>query len=115
MPLSDYWAQEPKSYLSLCASGFPNFFTFAGPNAPVGHGSLMAGLGWSADYMCQWIHKMLVEDIQAVDVKREVLEEFNTYADEIMQTLAWSGGCQSVRFPFLLPLAVQNVVLLLLC
>ncbi len=37
--LADYWAEEPMSYLSLCASGFPNFFTFSGPNAPVGHGS----------------------------------------------------------------------------
>lgn len=57
---------------------------------------MMAGLGWSADYMCQWIKKIAQEDIKCVDVKREVLEEFNTYSDEIMQTLAWSGGCQSV-------------------
>lgn len=27
----------------------------------VGHGSLMAGLGWSADYMCQWVLKILQE------------------------------------------------------
>ena len=93
--LSDYWETEPMSYMSLCASGFPNFFTFTGPNAPVGHGSLMAGLGWSADYMCKWIHKMLEEDIKYVDVKQEALDEFNSYSDEIMQTLAWSGGCQS--------------------
>lgn len=90
------------SYLSLCASGFPNYFTFSGPNAPVGHGSLMAGLGWSADYICQWIKKIAEEDIKCVDVKRDVLEEFNTYSDEIMQRLAWSGECQSVRLSILL-------------
>lgn len=94
--LSDKWADEPMSYLSLCASQFPNFFTFSGPNAPVGHGSLMAGLSWSAEYMCKWITKILQEDIKSVDVKQEALDEFNTYSDEIMQTLAWSGGCQSV-------------------
>ncbi|KAF2208808.1 hypothetical protein CERZMDRAFT_48524 [Cercospora zeae-maydis SCOH1-5] len=93
--LADYWSVEPMSYLSLCASGFPNFFTFSGPNAPVGHGSLMAGLGWSADYMCQWALKMLQEDIKFVDVKQDAQEDFNTYGDEIMQTLVWSGGCQS--------------------
>lgn len=94
--LADEWKDEPMSYLSLCVSNFPNFFTFSGPNAPVGHGSLMAGLGWSADYMCQWIQKIAEEDIKCVDVKGEVSEEFNTYSDEIMQRLAWSGGCQSV-------------------
>lgn len=96
LSLADAWSIEPTSYLSLCASNFPNFFTFSGPNAPVGHGSLMAGLSWSADYICQWIRKIAEEDILWVDVKEEVVDEFNTYADEIMQTLAWSGGCMSV-------------------
>ena len=64
-------------------------------NAPVGHGSLMAGLGLSAEYMTNWIRKMASEDIKFVDVKPEVVAEMNAYADEIMQTLVWSGGCQS--------------------
>jgi hypothetical protein len=64
-------------------------------NAPVGHGSLMAGLGLSAEYMTKWIRKIAEEDIRFIDVRPEVINEFNAYADEIMQTLVWSGGCQS--------------------
>lgn len=45
---------------------------------------------------------MAEEDIKYVDVKQEVLEEFNTYSDEIMQTLAWSGGCHSVSLSLFL-------------
>lgn len=45
--------------------------------------------------MCKWIEKICAQDIKYVDVKQEALEEFNSYSDEIMQTLAWSGGCQS--------------------
>ena len=93
--LSEAWKDEPTSYMSLAASGFPNFFVFSGPNAPVGHGSLMAGLGWCADWMCQWIRKMAEEDIKWLDPKPEVVDELNAYGDEIMQTLVWSGGCQS--------------------
>lgn len=55
----------------------------------------MAGLGWSADWMCQWARKMAEEDILWVDPRPEVVDELNAYADEIMQTLVWSGGCQS--------------------
>ncbi|KAM0717495.1 hypothetical protein Q7P37_007347 [Cladosporium fusiforme] len=95
LSLSDAWKEEPSSYLSLAAAQFPNFFMFSGPNAPVGHGSLMAGLGWSADWMCQWIRKIAEEDIKYVVPKQEAVDEFNAYADEIMQTLVWSGGCQS--------------------
>ena len=64
-------------------------------NAPVGHGSLMAGLGLIAEYITKWVQKMATEDIKFVDVKPEVVDEFNAYGDEIMQTLVWSGGCQS--------------------
>ena len=55
----------------------------------------MAGLGLSAEYMVQWIRKMAEEDIKFIDVKPAVVDELNAYADEIMQTLVWSGGCQS--------------------
>ena len=30
-----------------------------------------------------------------IDPKPEAVEEFNAYADEVMQTLVWSGGCRS--------------------
>ena len=55
----------------------------------------MAGLGLSAEYMTQWVTKMAQEDIKFIDVKPEVVAEMNAYQDEIMQTLVWSGGCQS--------------------
>ncbi|GAB7353657.1 hypothetical protein MBLNU459_g4065t1 [Dothideomycetes sp. NU459] len=95
LELADAWKEEPESYLSLAASGFPNFFMFSGPNSPVGHGSLMSQLQWSADWMCQWIKKIAEEDIKWIDAKQEAVEDFNTYGDEIMQTLVWSGGCRS--------------------
>lgn len=62
--LAEHWQEEPYSYLSLMAAGFPNFFMFGGPNSPVGHGSLMAQMQWSASWMCQWVRKMAEEDIK---------------------------------------------------
>lgn len=62
--LAEHWEEEPYSYLSLMASGFPNFFMFGGPNSPVGHGSLMSQLQWSAEWMCKWVKKMAYEDIK---------------------------------------------------
>jgi cation diffusion facilitator CzcD-associated flavoprotein CzcO len=43
--LADEWADEPKSYLGLAASGFPNYFMFIGPNSPIGNGPVLAGMG----------------------------------------------------------------------
>jgi hypothetical protein len=33
--------------------------------------------------------------VRAVEVKQEVTDEFNAYADEIMKTMVWTGGCRS--------------------
>lgn len=62
--LDEHWREEPRAYLSMMASGFPNFFMFGGPNSPVGHGSLMGQLQWSAEWMCKWVRKMATEDIK---------------------------------------------------
>ncbi|KAI3399789.1 hypothetical protein diail_5585 [Diaporthe ilicicola] len=64
LSLAEHWKEEPYSYLSLMASGFPNFFMFGGPNSPVGHGSLMSQLQWSAEWVCKWVKKMAYEDIK---------------------------------------------------
>lgn len=55
----------------------------------------MAGLGMIAEYICSWLRKIAEEDISWIDVKPEVVDEIDAYGDEIMQTLVWSGGCQS--------------------
>ncbi|KAG8631705.1 hypothetical protein KVT40_000845 [Elsinoe batatas] len=62
---------------------------------PVGHGSLMAQLQWTANYICLWTRKMAEESIASIVPRQSCIEEFNAYADEIMQTLVWSGGCRS--------------------
>lgn len=58
------WKETPKAYFSTCAAGIPNYFMFAGPNCPIGHGSVPQMLGWTADYMLDWVEKMAMEDIK---------------------------------------------------
>lgn len=93
--LRDKWAEEPESYMSLATSDMPNYFIMMGPNAVVGHGSLMEGLNWTGDYIVAWLKKMATEDIKSIVPKREVVEQFVRYGDEVHKTLVWTGGCKS--------------------
>lgn len=93
--LRDAWSTEPKSYMSLAAPDMPNYFIFTGPNAVIGHGSLMEGLGWAAEYMIKWMKKIAEEDIKYIVPKKEIVEELVGYGDEIQKTLTWTGGCRS--------------------
>lgn len=93
--LAEKWAIEPESYLSLACPDMPNYFIFTGPNAVVGHGSLVEGLSWTADYMVSFLKKIVTEEIKSVAPKQQVVDEFVRYGDLVHKTLVWTGSCSS--------------------
>jgi cation diffusion facilitator CzcD-associated flavoprotein CzcO len=62
--LDKEWKALPQAYFSICAAAAPNYFMFAGPNSPIGHGSVPQMLAWSADYILKWVQKIAREDIK---------------------------------------------------
>jgi cation diffusion facilitator CzcD-associated flavoprotein CzcO len=93
--LADEWKTKPRAYLSLCANGYPNYFTALGPNSPVGHGSLMAVIDWTIDYILRWTKKIAEEDIKSVEVTKEAVDDWNVYAQEFLKRTTWAGECRS--------------------
>ncbi|OJJ42184.1 hypothetical protein ASPZODRAFT_2122686 [Penicilliopsis zonata CBS 506.65] len=87
------WAETPQAYFSLCAGGMPNYFVFAGPNCPIGHGSVPQMLGWSVDYALKWVEKMAKEDIKSVCVKDTAVQQYNRHAQATLNNTVWSTGC----------------------
>jgi cation diffusion facilitator CzcD-associated flavoprotein CzcO len=93
--LAETWETNPEGYFGVAVHGFPNYFVFNGPNAPVGHGSLLACMESSADYILKWAKKIQAEDIDSIDVTKGAVEDYNTYAQEFLKRTVWSGDCQS--------------------
>jgi hypothetical protein len=93
--LADKWAHEPESYLSLACPDMPNYFIFTGPNATVGHGTLLTSMNWSAEWMIKWLRKISREQIKCIAPKQSATDEFVRYGDEIHKTLTWTGNCSS--------------------
>ena len=93
--LAAKWRSEPESYMSLACPDMPNYFIFTGPNATVGHGSLLESMSWSAEWMVNWFRKIAAEDIGSISPKQDVVDEFVRYGDQIHKTLTWTGGCRS--------------------
>ena len=58
------WADNPEAYFGICAPDVPNYFIFNGPNSPVGHGSLLSVMEWTAQYILKWVKKIATEDIR---------------------------------------------------
>lgn len=89
------WDEIPEAYFSVCAAGMPNYFMFAGPNCPIGHGSVPQMLAWTADYALDWVEKIATEDIKSVVVKDSVVRDYNIYAQENLKRCVWSKGCHA--------------------
>ena len=68
---------------------------FLGPNAPIGHGSVLPIVEHAAKYMIRMIHKCQVERLKSVAVHPEAAEDFTKFTDEYMKLTAWSSHCRS--------------------
>lgn len=93
--LADKWGHEPESYLSVACPDMPNYFIFTGPNATVGHGTLITSMTWTAEYIVRWLSKIAAEDIASVAPRQDATDEFVRLGDRIHETLTWTGGCKS--------------------
>lgn len=65
--LAEQWREDPGAYFGICAPNMPNYFIFNGPNCPVGHGSLLSVMDWTAAWILRWCQKIATEDIKYVN------------------------------------------------
>ncbi|KAL6407714.1 uncharacterized protein AUP68_08736 [Ilyonectria robusta] len=93
--LADQWRETPEAYFGICAPNIPNYFIFNGPNCPVGHGSLLAVMEWTAEWVLKWCRKIATEDIKSVMVDSQATDDYNVYSQEFLKTTVWSSGCRS--------------------
>lgn len=90
--LADEWAgDDPTAYLGLTVPHFPNFFCMMGPNTGPGHGgSIIFQSECQSRYISACIARMIKEDIAAIDVRREVKDDYVRRVDEEHETLIWT-------------------------
>jgi hypothetical protein len=50
-----------------------------GPNCPAGHGSFVTVLEAAQNYICKVIRKIQTENIKSIDVKDDVVCEYNEH------------------------------------
>lgn len=122
--LRNVWKDEPKSYLSISASGFPNYFSMSkrslplctypvliihvspsslilalpvtsGPNFPLANGALIPCLEKCLEYAFDAVSKIQTQGVKAMYPKQAAVDEFQEHKDSLMQDLVWSSGCRS--------------------
>ncbi|RKK68854.1 hypothetical protein BFJ69_g13280 [Fusarium oxysporum] len=93
--LAKQWKDAAEAYFGVFAANMPNFFTINGPNTPLAHGSLLAVMSFTVDYISRWIRKISTQNIKSVQVRQDALDDFNVYTQELIKRTVWTGDCRS--------------------
>ena len=79
----------------MTVDGFPNFFMLYGPNTNLNHHSVVAMLEAQDRYISQAVAYLRENPEAALDVKKDVIDEFNTRIQKELEASAFSADCSS--------------------
>ncbi|KAI0593841.1 hypothetical protein F4775DRAFT_586522 [Biscogniauxia sp. FL1348] len=88
-------AKTPTGYMSCALPGVPNYFTFLGPNAPIGHGSVFTLSEHIARYIARAISKCQTEGIRALAPSAAAASDYAAHVAAFMPRTAWSAPGRS--------------------
>lgn len=64
--LEEQWRDDPVAFFATMVDGFPNYGMVNGPNAVISHGSVLAQMDWTIDFLLKWVMRMNRQDIRYV-------------------------------------------------
>jgi cation diffusion facilitator CzcD-associated flavoprotein CzcO len=93
--LHEDWSEVAHAYIGLTVSGYPNFFMMYGPNTNQGGNSIIVILEAQATYILSALRSMHLRRVRAVDVRRDVMDDYNRDLQRALGGTIWNDGCQS--------------------
>jgi cation diffusion facilitator CzcD-associated flavoprotein CzcO len=93
--LRDEWRAGARAYLGVTVSGFPNLFMLYGPNTNLGHNSILVMIEAQVGYIIDAIRQLEARHARRLDVKREVMDEYNRWLQRDLARSVWAADKQS--------------------
>jgi hypothetical protein len=81
--------------MSCAVAGLPNYFTFMGPNGPIGHGSVFTLTEHIARYITGVIKKCQTEGIKAIAPSQAAVADYFEHIQSFMPRTTWASPCRS--------------------
>jgi cation diffusion facilitator CzcD-associated flavoprotein CzcO len=93
--MKDHWSEGAVAYLGTSVSGFPNLFMITGPNTGLGHTSMIFMMESQFNYIVDALEQMGAGSLSSVDVRGDVVTEYNQRLQSKLQHSVWNSGCAS--------------------
>lgn len=91
------WGEhDAHAYLGITAPDFPNLFILTGPNTALGHGgSFISILECQVRYIMSAVRLMAGEHLGALEVRRDVTDDYNRAVDAAHARMVWTHPAMS--------------------
>jgi 4-hydroxyacetophenone monooxygenase len=89
---------DARAYLGVSVPGFPNLFMLGGPNSFPGSGSFMYFMEVQMRYIARLLAEMRRTGVAAIDVRKDVFDEYNELVDRTSQQTVWTHPGTSTYF-----------------
>jgi 4-hydroxyacetophenone monooxygenase len=92
VPLSQIWGDDdPQAYLGITVPDYPNLFCLFGPNTNLAHGgSIVFQAECQMRYVSACMVKMIEDGIDAIEVRKDVHDDYNAQVDAEHGQLVWA-------------------------
>jgi len=88
--LHEQWGGDARAYLGITIPGFPNFFCLYGPNTNIViNGSIVYFSECEVRYVLGCLRRLLEDGHRALDVRKDVHDEYNERVDRENRLMAW--------------------------
>jgi 4-hydroxyacetophenone monooxygenase len=93
LDLHEHWAGDARAYLGVTIPGFPNLFCLYGPNTNiVVNGSIVYFSECGVRYVLDCLRLVLESGHRALDIRKDVHDEFNEAVDAENARMAWGAS-----------------------
>jgi cation diffusion facilitator CzcD-associated flavoprotein CzcO len=94
--LSEHWADGMRAHRATTVAGFPNFFVLLGPNAGLGHTSVVYMAEAQAHYAMEVLRHLDASGAAAVEPRPEAQQAWSDDVQRRCANTVWvRGGCSS--------------------
>lgn len=85
---------EPQVYLAVAVPKFPNYFIVNGPRGNWAAGSALPSHEVQIEYILGCVARIQSEDIRAMEVRQEPIDQLYEYIDKWHKRSVWSKECR---------------------
>lgn len=94
--LAQAWSPSMRAFASTTVSGFPNLFIVPGPNAGIGHTSLIFMIESQLSHVVSAVQFMMASGVSTIEPRAAAQAAYVADIDARMRGTVWTaGGCRS--------------------